>query len=165
MLKDLPEGWLPPGYVTELRHEYHDLFEDTEHLATGVYVTHLNWHIEIDAYVEKKWPFSDELIEHYRRATAGEVDISSFDWSKWAPDYGVCDNYHQILVKYPVIESDPRPFLIYMMLIRREDQPERGGWRWHKWGKYIGTYEPKYEYLYDEDVDQVYVYRIVQLKN
>lgn len=51
-----------------------------------------------------------------------------------------------------------------MTSIYKNQQPPVGGWRWHKWGSYIGTYESKHEYLYDEDIDMIYVYHIYEIK-
>jgi len=81
-------------------------------------------------------------------------------------EYGVCDNFFQILAKAPQIFEDPlRQFVITVTPIFRVEQSSEGGWRWHKWGEYIGTQEPKYEYLYDEkDIDKVYVYHIYERK-
>jgi hypothetical protein len=80
-------------------------------------------------------------------------------------DYGVCDSPEQVLAKWPQLATDPRRFVVLFGEIRKEDQPEQGGWRWHKWGEYIGTKEPQYEYLADEeDIDSVLIFQIVQLK-
>lgn len=46
----------------------------------------------------------------------------------------------------------------------KEHEPPKDGWRWHKWGPYIGTQEPKAEYLYDEPtITLIYTYTIIQL--
>lgn len=40
-----------------------------------------------------------------------------------------------------------------------------GGWRWHKWGTYLGKYTPKYKYLDEEkNIDYVLVWRLYPLK-
>ena len=37
-------------------------------------------------------------------------------------------------------------------------------WRWHKWGPYIGTKEPKCEYLYDEpEIDKVVIFELYEI--
>jgi len=78
--------------------------------------------------------------------------------------YGVCDNTQQIFDKCPEIkESSDRQFVITVTLIEKKTQPPEGGWRWHKWGPYIGDHTPEYEYLYEEDdIDKVYVYHIYE---
>jgi len=75
-------------------------------------------------------------------------------------EYGVCDNIEQVLALFPELEAPGREFMVTLTEVRRENQEPDGGWRWHKWGPYIGTYEPKHEYLYYEDIDRVFVYHI-----
>ena len=78
-------------------------------------------------------------------------------------NYGVCDDYQQLLSKCPEIVESDRQFLITLFEVNREDQPEDGGWRWHKWGDYIGTQQPTCEYLYDEpEIDRVYCYQVYE---
>lgn len=78
--------------------------------------------------------------------------------------YGVCDNVQQILDQCPELEaSTDRQFLITVTPIVRANQEPQGGWRWHKWGEYIGEHNPQHEYLYDEkDIDQVLVFHIYE---
>ena len=78
--------------------------------------------------------------------------------------YGVCDHHLQILDQCPELALDPnREFVIMLTAVDRDDQPEHDGWRWHKWGPYIGTFESKCEYLYDEvGIDRVYCYHIYE---
>lgn len=78
-------------------------------------------------------------------------------------EYGVCDNVEQIF-KFYDFERDPRKFAIFLTPMYKEDQPSRGGWRWEKWGPYIGNKKSTADYLYDEDyIDMVYVYHIVEV--
>ena len=43
---------------------------------------------------------------------------------------------------------------------------ETQGWRWHKWGEYIGKHTPQYEYLSDEKgIDYVLTWDIVIVEN
>lgn len=65
------------------------------------------------------------------------------------PSYGVCDSPEQLLSMYRW-EEDERLFCLALTEVRREDQPSDGGWRWHKWGPYIGTQKTEYEYIRDE---------------
>lgn len=160
MLKDLPDGWTVAPEIQEW-YDKCGMWSPTR-VHEGVYIAHLNWNHDIQLYIETEYPFGDELRNFMQRTE--RVDGAKFDWDSWTSDYGVCDDYTQILDKCPVVLEDPRPFMIFMTPIRRADQPPQGGWRWHKWGPYIGTYEPQYEHLYDEDIEMVYVYHIVQLK-
>jgi len=64
-------------------------------------------------------------------------------------NYGVCDNYSQVLKEYPELENDKdRKFIVELRVIIKE---ENLGWRWFPHGKYIGELNPKCEYLKDED--------------
>jgi len=80
--------------------------------------------------------------------------------------YGVCDNLEQILEQCPELSCEVRQFVITMTLLEKSAEPAEGGWRWHKWGPYIGIHEPQCEYLYDEPViERVYVYHIYEKEN
>lgn len=40
-----------------------------------------------------------------------------------------------------------------------------GGWRWHKWGEYLGVHEPQHEYLsYEKGIDYVLSYDLEIVK-
>lgn len=78
--------------------------------------------------------------------------------------YGVCDNVEQVIEMYKLNDSE-KQFTISMTPMRKEHQSENGGWRWHKWGEYIGTQESTAEYLYDEEkIDLIYVFDIYEWK-
>jgi len=80
--------------------------------------------------------------------------------SKILSSYGVCDNYEQVIEQYGLIESEGN-FTVSITPMYKKNQSENGGWRWHKWGGYIGVQEPTCEYLYDEpDIELVYVFQI-----
>jgi hypothetical protein len=114
---------------------------------TGIY--------EIGHFGSSDWPPG---FEHY-------PDLDFEVGKPWEElnSYGVCDNYEQILTQCPGIVTSERKFLITLTPILKLGQPAEGGWRWHKWGPYIGTHEITQEYLYDEPVvDQVYVYHIYE---
>lgn len=89
--------------------------------------------------------------------------------NKW-PDlgefncYGVCDNYQQILNQCKELENPQRKFVISITAIEKKKQSEMGGWRWHKWGPYIGKQNPTCEYLYDEPIiEKIFVYHIYEV--
>lgn len=113
-----------------------------------------------------------------KRLSKGVYEIGHFGSSRW-PDgfddspqfgdtkfwcYGVCDNVDQILAACPEIgASEQRQFVITLTPVVRARQPSEGGWRWHKWGDYIGAHEPQHEYLHDEKgIDQVLVYHVYE---
>lgn len=95
--------------------------------------------------------------EHYPKFDKPEEE-------DWRNAYGVCDNLEQLLKHFPELEAPGREFVVTLTEVRRENQSPDGGWRWHKWGPYIGTHEPKHEYLYDESIDAVLVYHIYERK-
>lgn len=82
--------------------------------------------------------------------------------------YGVCDNYKQIIERdedaIACVNSDEH-FIIVLCKISKKNQPDEGGWRWHKWGKYIGDQNPMCEYIADEpEIDFVYVYSLYKVQ-
>ena len=78
--------------------------------------------------------------------------------------YGVCDSIEQWKDHYrALIQLANRYFTVGFTEVRRADQTASGGWRWHKWGPYIGTHEPQCEYLYDEiGIDAVLTFSVVE---
>ena len=83
---------------------------------------------------------------------------------KWVA-YGVCDNYQQIKKEHKdLIEEPNKKYVVIMTTVEREKQPCEGGWRWHKWGAYIGNQNPQHEYIYDDEhIDKVYCYSIYEI--
>ncbi len=77
--------------------------------------------------------------------------------------YGVADNIEQIKEYYKEeIADSTRKFFIHLTPVwqRKENAGKGGGWRWHKWGEYIGKLDPKCEYLDDEDFGKDFKYII-----
>jgi len=82
--------------------------------------------------------------------------------------YGVADNVSQILDYYDEYKKkfsiDLDDCIIAANCIYKKYQPSNGGWRWHKWGKYLGKYKISHEYIYDEDIEMVLVWELLFLK-
>jgi hypothetical protein len=81
--------------------------------------------------------------------------------------YGVCDTPQQFLEDYgKIIKEDERTFMVTFAKVDKypENKGNGGGWRWHKWGPYVGHGQPTTEYLDDESLfdDGIYVYHIYQ---
>lgn len=164
MLTDLPGDWRVAGsrYQGSNMGWLRELAEATEGRADplrvyrGIYEAHINFRHEIVNLMADHWPsFGDsgELDRWIERTGHG-----------WFNSYGVVDHWTQLPLK--ILDEDPRPLLVYMARHRREDQPEYG-WRWHKWGPYLGVHEgaTDHEYLRDAlDVVEVFSYCIVELK-
>lgn len=65
--------------------------------------------------------------------------------------YGVCDSPEQWAKVYAhVVNDQDRRFVVSFVKLEKRNEASDGGWRWHKWGPYIGEQEPQCEYLYDE---------------
>jgi hypothetical protein len=80
--------------------------------------------------------------------------------------YGVCDSPEQLLT-HPFgqwLAASVRRFTVSFTCVRKVDQSPDGGWRWHKWGEYIGTKDPQHEYLYDEgpEIEEVYCFHVYE---
>lgn len=118
--------------------------------------------------------FSDhEVIDNYQminRRTGLSFDdrnmtIKDIDWENCVNPYGVADNIKQIKDYFKCLEESAQEFIISVTEIRKEEQSSEGGWRWHKWGKYIGVQNPQYEYIYDEpEIQKVYCFHVYQVK-
>ena len=90
-------------------------------------------------------------------------DIDTDEGAQYRGSRGVCDNVDQVLKRYPELEASERQFIVTLTAIERGRQPASGGWRWSKWGAYIGTQNPQHEYLYDDrHIDKVYVFNIYE---
>lgn len=100
-------------------------------------------------------PVTDAMPPHMRE--------DAYDGSVSRNSYGVCDSVEQLLAHFPELEAPGREFVVTLTEVRKADQSPTGGWRWHKWGPYIGNHNPQYEYLYDEEgIDAVLVYHIYE---
>jgi hypothetical protein len=77
--------------------------------------------------------------------------------------YGVADSVEQIKDYYKEEIEDPdRKYVISMTPVfqDKENKGKGGGWRWHKWGEYIGILPTECEYLDDEDFGEDFKYVI-----
>jgi hypothetical protein len=112
------------------------------------------------------------------RIREGVYLITHFGGSDFLPDYdswgdlttgpyGVCDNFEQVLAANPELEDPRRKFVVTLTPVVKASQSPDGGWRWHKWGEYIGTQNRSgCEYLYDEpEIEQVLCFHIYEKKS
>lgn len=125
-------------------------FNDGEEVIPGIYITGTSSH----------YFFQDDIIESWESFCVDDNYEENY-----RSNFGICDNYEQILKEYPELqEYTDRNFVVLMTPIYKDEQEPRGGWRWHKWGEYIGDKKPTHEYLYDEpDIEMVYVYHIYEV--
>lgn len=148
------------------------LEEDSKNLnITGIYMSDLNGHYDIKELTNFNEVDEFELIDKY----------------KFFPMSGVSDNASQVknyLNKiiniylngtskdeyffegqglFNLIKNEPNYQFILLLtpIINNHDKSSWGGWRWHKWGEYIGKHNPQYEYLDHEDgIDYVLVWKL-----
>jgi len=121
--------------------------------APGVYLGHLN----LSNDIEEALP----ALEYERRYPSipgeSESDLCC---------YGVCDSVAQFLerVVTKLAADQERTYVCTLCHIAKV--PGEGGWRWHKWGPYIGDHASECEYLANETGfdDGVYVYSILQIE-
>lgn len=96
--------------------------------------------------------------------TYNDVHQAGFDYDRFVcciSPYGVCDNVEQVKNHLGAFLTNDTPVLVTLTPMRKADQPESDGWRWHKWGSYIGVQSPQCEYLADEpEIETVYVFHI-----
>lgn len=89
----------------------------------------------------------DDLIQYASIPAQGP----SITYDVAVPAYGTCDSPEQIIEMFgEALDSSPRNFLINAYVVMKADEPERGGWRWHKHGSYYGSLDPHCEYLVEE---------------
>jgi hypothetical protein len=114
-------------------------------IKKGFYqIGHFSFNSYIESLMKEQWP------------TLG----------KGFPDcFGVCDSPEQFMKKFEKrLESSKRKFVVSFTPVLKKNQEPSGGWRWHKWGPYIGTKKPTHEYLYDEpNIDAVYCFHVYEL--
>ena len=138
------------------------------HPYTGIYTGSLNFDNSIPYKMKMGHGFADfsgaEYMPH------GSDDALRVHWDYWKDkeyrgSYGVCDSIEQMLKLYaPYLNEEGRYYCISFIEMRRDEQYEEGGWRWHKWGEYIGEQNPQHEYLYDEeDIESVFCFHVTEL--
>lgn len=125
--------------------------EDYRKNFTGVYISDLNASIIIEHLTDYKDVMNCYSPIHYK-------------------SYGVADNASQVLDYYNSICEEyseymkDKEFVIILTPIFRTNQSKKDGWRWNKWGQYIGKFKHKCEYLYDEEnIDFVLCFKIVEV--
>ena len=118
------------------------------HIETGVYI---NRGIGVcrGEFVETQTLTYDDEYHSMVREWSKQFEGIPFDMDR---QYGVADNIEQIKEKYKEwIEKSDWVIEVTYIFQDKEKAGLDGGWRWHKWGEYIGTLEPQCEYLDDEE--------------
>lgn len=148
MLKDLSYITVEPSFIYASIAQINEIDLSRtenyfEHYETGIY-RHDGYAFNFNGFIEEKC--NENIVD---------------EWVQ----YGVCDNYKQILERYNNLLSNPnKNYVIGLSVVERKNQSPEGGWRWHKWGEYIGTQNPEHEYLYDDThIDKVYCFHIYEI--
>lgn len=94
-----------------------------------------------------------------------ELIVNRFPTFNYEPGSGVCDDPDQFMELYgSILGCEDRWYVVGFTPVYRDSQPPEGGWRWSKWGPYIGRYEPQAEYLYNEpEIERVYCFHITEV--
>lgn len=115
-----------------------------ERIGEGMYLTS-HWSID---------QLGVSIRERWREEQPGYLDFE---------EYGVCDTPEQA-VEGLGLRARPERFFVSFVEINKATQPSDGGWRWHKWGSYIGDHEPQCEYIHDEpEIEKVYTFHVYEL--
>ena len=73
---------------------------------------------------------------YINRNDMDDIVMNKTPWKSF--DYGVCDDYTQVLEKYrDKIKSD-KEYVIVLQVIHKQGQHSLNGWKWSKHGPYIG---------------------------
>lgn len=133
--------------------------------------SHIDKYLEIDEFgmdeeiilYDRLKAIADRPLDDPERAALRERLTGSY-FSR----YIVCDTLEQAKDYWKeAINMPDRYFVISLTPIFRnpENAGKGGGWRWHKWGPYIGTFEARYEYLDDEEgIDQVLIGHLYEVR-
>lgn len=130
-------------------------------MEPGVYLTGLNFEYDIN-----KSGF--EAYGTYHQLSKEGLPIESYkyeDFMKGISPYGVADNIEQVKEYAKDMISSDNPVVIALTEMRKDKEPENDGWRWEKWGQYIGKQDPQCEYLFDEpNIESVYVFHVYAVR-
>ena len=109
-------------------------------------------------YTEMYPDYSDIL----NIATAISIPLEEYFEFSSSGSYGVCDGLQNFLdIFNEELATIPEKVFVTLTPIHRKQQPEYGGWRWRKWGPYIGNFKRTEEYLFNEtEIDTVWIYHI-----
>lgn len=141
-----------------------DVPQSTTNYGYMIVNPNLNYHHNLD--YSKVFPYKTR--EH-----TYESEKKLEDAMLWI--HGVSDNLDRIdeYVKTKIDEygnyyqSDLEEieYVVKVTPILKSHEPKEYGWRWEKWGEYIGTRESKAEYLYDEpEIETIFVFSVIVLE-
>lgn len=135
-------------------------------LESGIYLGGLNFEYDISGYTDYEAVGSYDRLGKDGLTYRYDPNNNMLDYfNNTVECYGVADNIEQIKEHYKDQIESSNPIVISVTEIKKATQPEEGGWRWHKWGQYIGTKEAQCEYIKDEpEIDSVFVYHVYSVQ-
>ena len=150
------------------------LEEDDPNLdTTGIYLEALNARHSIERLTDYKTvnPMGNKYlysVNEYGVADNATQVIRMLEKSLKTYFFGndLEDNFYLGLSLVKFMELYPEYSLVLLMTphINTKDC-SWGGWRWHKWGEYIGVHEPQHEYLScEKGIDYVLSYSLEIVK-
>ena len=150
------------------------LEEDDPNLdTTGIYMEALNARHSIERLTDyetvnpmgNKYLYSVNLYGVADNATQ-VIRMLEKSLKEYLSGNNLDENFYLGLSLMRFIELYPEYKLVLLMTphINTKDC-SYGGWRWHKWGEYIGLHEPQHEYLsYEQNIDYVLSYDLEIVK-
>lgn len=150
---DLAEIERRKKVAEEYDFEYTPQYDEKWKQGTGIYQCNAAFNFSAIEFVEFKDVFNIPFDQSYE----------SFAPTYHKAQYGVADSIEQIKEYFKEeIENPERKFFIALTPVGqdKENKGKGGGWRWHKWGKYIGKLNSQCEYLDDEDFGEDFQYVI-----
>lgn len=159
----------PYTAITQITDKRLILEDDTRTDFKGCYWGNLNPENLIDhasAYeTYKHWPASSLAYGVSDNAT------QVFNHLKQALEtYLTKDSTHSFFIRgkrlYKFLADNPDAvYLIRFYPVFNHHDGKTGGWRWHKWGSYLGKHTPKCQYLNEEkNIDYVLLWHLYPLK-
>lgn len=125
------------------------------HIETGVYRCGCDFNFGEEEFVEtSNLSYEDKylsMVRTWAEPLDGVDDKIILDMDS---QYGVSDNIEQIKAYYRgwFDKPDTKWVIAVTPVFQNKGNKGKGdGWRWHKWGPYIGNLNPMSEYLDDED--------------
>lgn len=151
--------------VGEKRHKgwkFSELFTPTEYV--GVY-----WNADmdmIDSWCKQRRFYGSRVYWEQSRKFSRDAVMDYLAYEKNAWTYGTADNLEQVVQFYNDNKDNyftGHHVILCYKVVKKPEEP-CSGWRWHKHGEYIGTQNPKCEYLNDEpEINEVICFSIVQV--
>lgn len=145
MLKNLTpffeQGQKNIGISKEHNFEYTPQYDSRFILEEGVYVANIGYNFSHNEFVEFKDMANIPYDASYRLFAPNYEKIQ----------YGVADSIEQIKEYFSEEVNDTEKTYFIVITPVFQEKEIREGWRWGKWGEYIGKLDSKCEYLNDED--------------